>query len=136
MRHKHFVTVNTEHSPCEYVRISGWRERIDFYNPSPRHPLYEYRTDEYGRKSWEGNFDPSNGTYVDGYYFARQWWAVERFWLLSNPFYMQGYCEELKARDGERVMLHAVDMDGDLYYPLYIEISPNGEAVRFYEKVR
>ena len=136
MKNKIFITTNKQHDPYIYKRISGWRDRQTICNPTSRHGLYDYRTDENGYKPTDEKFDPANGTFADGYLFQRKWWAVERFGLLSNPFWFQGYCEELYNPSGERVLLHAVDMDGNMFHPLYIELSPDCERARFYERVK
>lgn len=136
MKRKLFITTNNEHKPYVFERLSKWRPKETFYDVTAHHSLYDYRTDEFGRKPTDEKFNPDNGTYVDGYFFQHKWWATERFYLLSNPFWMQGYNEQLQSESGEKVTLHAVDMDGDMFDPLYIELSDDCESARFYRRVK
>lgn len=116
----------------KFERVSRWIEKKTAYDVHKNSSLYEYATDENGYNRFSDNFNPENGTYCDYYVFNRIKYAVDRFYLLSNPFYMQGYNEHLVSNDGEHVELHAVDMDGDMFNPLYIELSNDCEYARFY----
>ena len=57
-------------------------------------------------------------------------YALERFWGCGN--YFHGIPEYFYTEDGETHYLTGVDMDGDLYNPIYIEGDGTGERVRVY----
>lgn len=131
MRHKVFTENGTG---ATFERISGWLPRQTIYNPTPRHPMYYYRTDENGYREHDSKFNPANGTYVDGFKYKGTWLAVERFgwlgsvWCGGTPF-------SPVAKDGEFVVIGAVDMDGDMFHPLYLEMDCDGENGRLYVRI-
>lgn len=131
MKHKVFIENGTG---ATFERISGWLPRQTIYNPTSRHSMYYYRTDEYGYREHDSEFNPVNGTYVDGYKYKGTWYAVERFFALGSAF-LGGTPFMPVADDGEQVVIGAMDMDGNLYNPLYLEMDEYGEYGRLYVRI-
>lgn len=130
MKHKVF----TDKTGATFERISGWLPRQTVYNPTSRHGLYYWRTDEYGYREYSEKFNPANGTYADGYKYKGMWLAVERFYALGCAF-LGGAPYFVSANDGEEVVIGGVDMDGNLFDPLYIEMDEYGENARLYMRI-
>jgi len=130
MRHKTFY----DKTGATFERISGWLPRQTVYNPTPRHSMYYWRMDENGYREYDKNFDPTNGTFVDGYKYKGMWLAVERFYALGCAF-LGGTPFITTADDGEEVIIGGVDMDGNLFDPLYLEMDEYGEYGRLYVRI-
>lgn len=116
-----------------FNRTSRWIKVQEKYNPCSRNSLWDYVQDEYGYKPYDEQFNPTNGLYLTYFRYKGRNYAVEQFWCLGNPFYMPvTYSYEDKA--GRVYFLGGVDMDGDLYHPIYIEWDEFGSRVRVYEE--
>jgi len=117
----------------EFCRVSRWITVKQNYHPNKRNSLWYYVMDEYGRKPGDNEFNPKNGLFLDYFTYKGRNYAVEQFWLLGNVFYLPfTYSYEEK---GKRIYLSAVDMDGDLFNPIYVEFDEYGEKVRIYEEI-
>ena len=118
-----------------FKRVSRWITVKQNYNPRKNNSLWDFVMDGYGYKTTDNNFDPekNGGIYLDYFTFKGRNYAIEQFFALGNPFYMPvtySYDE-----NGKKIFLSGVDMYGDLYKPIYIEMSECGESVRVYEEI-
>lgn len=127
---KIYTTIDNKN---EFVR-SRWISVRSAYDITPRHSLYEWATDESGYRSYQDKFNPTNGTYLDYFIYGGRKYALDQFvglgsvWCSIPPY-------EILEDDGKSSFIGAVDFNGDLYNPLYIEISEHGDMVRVYEEV-
>lgn len=116
----------------EFVRLSRWIRIKQNYNPKKNNSLWDYVTDENGYKPYNEKFNPEEGLFLDYFTFNGKNYALEQFYRLGNPFFVPvSYSYE--TEDGKVNYLSGIDMDGNIYNPLYIEIDENGEFVRVYE---
>ena len=103
-----------------FYRVSRWIKVRENYNPRKNNRLWDFVEDE-------------NGLYLRYFVFKGKTYAIEQFYCLGNPFYMpvSYYYED---NDGKYCYLSGVDMYGDLYSPIYIEMCECGDYVRVYEE--
>ena len=126
---KQFKTIDGKHT---ITRLSRWITIRTNYNASKRNSLYDYSTDENGYRPHQDEYNPAGGTYLDYFIFGGRTYAIEQFislgsmWIGEQPY-------RFTDTDGEISSVHAVDLDGCLYNPLYIEIDEYGERVRVYQ---
>ena len=123
------ITADNEHT---VTRLSRWITIRTNYNVSKANSLYDYSTDENGYRPYQDGYDPTNGTYLDYFRFGGRTYAIEQFILLSS-MWIGGRPYHFIDTDGTPASVIAVDMDGDLYDPLYIELDEYGERVRVYQ---
>ena len=126
---KQFTTIDGTHT---LTRLSRWITIQTNYNVSKRNSLYEHSTDENGYRPHQDGYDPAGGTYLDYFIFGGRTYAIEQFILLGS-MWTGGRPYEFIDTDGTISSVHAVDFDGDLYDPLYIELDEYGERVRVYQ---
>lgn len=125
---KTFISKDGKH---EITRISRWIAIKTNYNVGKNNSLYEFSTDENGYTPGESNYNPENGTYLDYFRFNGKTYATSQFVGLGSVC-CGGQPYEFTDTDGKSTFVHAVDFYGDLYYPLYIELSECCDAVRVY----
>jgi len=124
---------NEYRGKAKFNRISRWITVRNVYRPSKRNALYEYfARDDYGNKPGDTDFNPDE-TNIDFFRFGGKTYAIEQFYALGSMWVGDRYCY---TENGEKHWLSGVDMYGDLYYPLYIELDEYGEKVRVYEMER
>lgn len=128
---KDFTTIDGKN---KLTRLSRWITIRQNYNTSPRNGLYYYVTDGSGYHPHEDNFDPENGTFLDYFHFNGRTYAIEQFVALGSTW-IGGEPYRFKDTDGTITTVSAVDFDGCLYDPIYIELDEYGERVRVYELV-
>lgn len=129
---KQFVTIDGEHT---VTRLSRWITINTNYNVSMRNRLYDYSTDGSGYRPHQDGYDPTDGTYLDYFRFGGRTYAIEQFILLGS-MWIGGRPYKFIDTDGETSAVAAVDIDGCLYDPLYIELDEYGERVRVYQVER
>lgn len=116
----------------EITRLSRWITVRTNYNVSKRNSLYDFSTDENGNRPYEDNYNPENGTYLDYFHFGGRTYAIEQFvGLGSNACPGKPY--QFEDTDGTLTTVSAVDFDGSLFDPLYLESDEYCERVRVYE---
>lgn len=121
-----------ENGTKDFIRLSRWIRIKQNYNPRKNNSLWDYVTDGNGYKHYNEKFNPAEGLLLDYFTFNGKNYALEQFCSLGNTFFVPvKYSYE--TEDGKANYLSGVDMDGNIYNPLYIEIDGNGEAVRVYE---
>ena len=126
---RQFITIDGEHT---ITRLSRWITIRTNYNTSKRNSLYDYVTDANGYRMHQDEYDPTDGTYLDYFKFGGRTYATEQFvslgsvWIGEQPY-------RFTDTDGGIASVDAVDFDGDLYDPLYIELDEYGERVRVYQ---
>ena len=129
---KHFTTTDGKH---RITRLSRWITIQQNYNTSKRNSLYDYSTDGSGYHPHEDGYDPAGGTYLDYFRFGGRTYAIEQFVALGS-MWIGGQPYRFIDTDGTISSVDAVDMYGDLYDPLYIELDEYGERVRVYRVER
>ena len=129
---KHFTTIDGEHT---VTRLSRWITIKTNYNVNKRNSLYEHSTDENGYHPYQDEYNPAGGTYLDYFKFGGRTYAIEQFISLGS-IWISGKPHKFIDTDGTISSVHAVDFDGDLYDPLYIELDEYGERVRVYQVKR
>lgn len=106
----------------EFIRVSRWINRKTDYNITNRHGLYCYAEDcEDGTKCVD---------YIvhKGYRIAcSAMYAIGSMFVYGKPY------EFIENKENHCIC--AVDMDGDIYDPYYIEISEDCEKYRLYKKL-
>lgn len=126
---RQFVTIDGEHT---ITRLSRWITIRTNYNTSKQNSLYDYVTDENGYRPHQDGHNPAGGTYLDYFKFGGRTYAIEQFISLGSVW-ISGTPYQFVDTDGEISSVHAVDLDGCLYNPLYIEVDDYGERVRVYQ---
>ena len=126
---KQFITTDGEHT---VTRLSRWITIRTNYNANKRNSLYHYVTDENGYRTHQDGYDPTGGTYLDYFKFGGRTYAIEQFISLGS-IWISGRPYHFIDTDGTPASVIAVDFDGDLYDPLYIEVDEYGERVRVYQ---
>ena len=105
-----------------FIRVSRWISRKTDYNITEKHGLYCY-----GEVCEDGTMCVD---YIihKGYSIAcSAMYAIGSMWVSGEPY-------EFIENDKTHV-IGAVDMDGDIYDPYYIECDEWGEKFRLYKKV-
>ena len=129
---KQFTTIDGKNT---VTRLSRWITIRTNYNANKANSLYDYSTDENGYRPHQDGYNPAGGTYLDYFRFGGRTYAIEQFislgsmWIGEQPY-------RFTDTDGTISSVHAVDFDGDLYDPLYIEVDEYGERVRVYQVKR
>lgn len=118
----------------EYTR-SRWINVNHLYDVTPRHSLYDYSMDENGYHPYQDRFNPENGTYLDCFRYGGRLYALNQFYGIGS-IVCPGAPETFIDTDGKLTVIGAVDMDGDIYNPVYAEFDECCERVRIYERVR
>ena len=126
---KKFTTIDGKN---EITRVSRWITIRHNYNVNKNNSLYDFSTDEDGIHPYQDDYNPENGTYLDYFYFKGQPYALDQFYILGSPW-IGGEPYRFKDTDGTVTSVGAVDMDGNIFAPLYLEIDDHGERVRLYE---
>lgn len=116
----------------DFVRVSRWIKVKTNYSPCKRNPLWDYVQDGNGYKSYQEDFDPESGLFLDYFTFNGKNYALEQFMLLGNPFFTAVSYEY--EEDGKLCFLSGVDGE-DYFKPIYIEMDEYVEHVRVYEEV-
>jgi len=88
--------------------------------------------DENGYHPYEEDYNPEEGTYLGYFRFNGRTYAIGQFYLLGSPW-VGGKPYQFEDTDGSITTVSAVDLDGCLYDPIYIELDEYGERVRLYE---
>ena len=104
----------------QFKRVSRWLTIRNEYNIAPGHELYEVGYDDGDERCID---------YVNfkGYCISTQsMYALGSMWISERPHKF--------IENKEEHFISAVDMDGDLYDPYYIEMDKYGEKVRLYKK--
>lgn len=118
-----------------YRRISRWIEIKHNYNPSKRNSLWDYVSDENGYRPHSDSFNPENGLSLDYFRFRGRTFAVEQFYVLGGVW-VGGTPIFYNDKDGKLGYISTVDMDGNMFHPIYGEWDEYCEHVRLYEEVR
>ena len=126
---KQFTTIDGENT---VTRLSRWITIRTNYNANKANSLYHYVTDENGYRTHQDEYDPAGGTYLDYFRFGGRTYAINQFVALGS-LWIGGRPYHFIDTDGEISSVHAVDFDGCLYDPLYIELDEYGERVRVYQ---
>ena len=117
-----------------FCRVSRWIKVKQNYRPNKRNSLWDYVTDGDGYKSYQENFMPEKGLFLDYFTFRGKKYAIEQFVALGCVWdcigHYAGYYEH-----GEKHFISAYDRDS-YFNPLYIEIDEYGENIRVYEEVK
>ena len=129
---KKFTTIDGKN---EITRLSRWITVKQNYNANKNNSLYDYVTDESGYHPYEEEYSPENGTYLDYFRFNGRTYAIGQFYLIGSPW-VGGEPYRFEDTDGTITTVGAVDMDGHIFAPLYLEIDEYGERVRLYEVKR
>lgn len=130
---KTFITTDGKY----YItRLSRWISINYKYNVSPRNELYYYATDGNGNYTHSPHFKQGSETYLDYFRYKNSNYALSRFYAIGGVLGGKPY--QFKDIDGTITTVAAVDMDGDLYDPLYLEFNYTGDKIRVYsvERVR
>lgn len=118
----------------KYERVSRWITHHTNYNPNKRNSLWDYVCDAHGNHPYSEKFDPASEKYLDYFRYDGRAYALDQFyalgsvWVCSNPIMYD-------AEDGKLGVIGAVDMDGDMFHPLYMEIEEGYERIRLYKEV-
>lgn len=119
----------------KYERVSRWITWRTNYNPSKRNSLWDYVTDGYGHHPYSDEFNPANDLYLDYFRYNGRTYALEQFYTLGSAWFGSTpimYEDE----NGKLGVIGAVDMEGDMFRPLYMEIDEGNERVRLYREAR
>lgn len=114
----------------DFTRLSRWITVKTLCNPSKHNSLYDYAKDENGYTPGNENFNP-NEVYIDYFTFGGVKYALDRFYRLGSMWICDTY---RYTENGKTNYLSGVDMDGNIYDPLYIELDDYGEKVRVYKR--
>lgn len=128
MKHK-IITCN---DGKKIRRLSRWIKIREAYDVSKRNGLYDYCTDENGYKPYQDQFDSTNGTYCNYFVFRGVKLAIDRFYSCGSQWINASY---EWTENGKHCFISGVDMDGNLFHPLLIELDEYGENARVYEEV-
>ena len=109
----------TTHHGRTYVRLSNWTNIRTLYDITPRHRLWDYATDGSGWRPGQTLFDPTYGTYCSVFRFRGQDIPTERFYGIGSMA-VSGGPIPYTTKDGKTAFITAVDLDGNLYDPLYL----------------
>jgi len=114
-------------------RVSRWIKVRTNYNPNYKNYLWTYACDDWGYRPTHEMFFPDNGVHLDYFRYKGRNYAVGQFCLLNSPFVGQQIFRFIE--DGEEHYVSTVDMDGNMFNPLFAEWDEYGEHVRLYEAV-
>lgn len=120
---------------CRMRRISRWIEVKHNYNPNRGNSLWDYVEDWNGRHPWNEQFDPANGLELTYFRFRGRTYALEQFYILGS-FFVTEPPHMFIDDDGKLSVIGTVDMDGNLFDPIYGEWDEYCERVRLWERVR
>lgn len=113
------------------TRVSRWIELKQNYTPRKDNSLWDYVTDGYGYHPYEDKFNDTDGLYLDYFRYNGRTYALGQFYLLNSFFLSEKPIEYIEH--GEKHYITTVDMDGNIYNPLYAEWDDFCEHVRLYE---
>ena len=125
---KEFTTIDGKN---KLTRLSRWITIKQNYNVRKDNSLYDFSTDGSGYHPYQDDYNPDEGTYLDYFHFGGRTYAISQFvalgsaWIGREPY-------RFVDTDGTITAVSAVDYDGCLYDPIYIEIDEYGERVRVY----
>lgn len=105
-----------------FIRVSRWIRRKTDYNITEKHGLYCYADNCCD--------DTKCVDYIvhKGYRIAcGAMYAIGSIYVYGEPYEF--------IENKEKHFISAVDMDGDIYYPYYIEYDEWGDKFRLYKKV-
>ena len=114
------------------VRVSRWIKIRTAWDITPRHSLYDYSRDEYGRHPYQDGFDPTNGTHLDYFRFNGRKYALEEFLSCGSAWVSTTW--QWEDENGKLQFISGVQQD-NYFNPLLIEIDDGCEYVRVYEEV-
>ncbi len=115
----------------QITRVSRWITVQHNYHPNKSNSLWDYVCDDAGYHPYQEKFNPENGMFLDYFRHGGRTFAVDQFYRLESMFVstpMIKYKEH-----GELHYINSVDMDGNIFRPLYGEWDEYGERVRLYE---
>ena len=118
-----------------YRQVSRWITIKHNYNPNKRNALWDYVFDENGYHPYQEKFNPEHGLYLDYFRYQGRTYALEQFWVLGN-IWCGGYPIMYDDEDGKLGVIGTVDMDGNMFHPLYGEWDECCERVRLWEEVK
>lgn len=112
-------------------RVSRWIELKHNYHPSKRNSLWDYVTDGSGNRPSSEKFNPDDGLFLDYFRHNGKTYALEQFGVLGGVW-VGGTPVMYHDKDGKLGVIGTVDMDGNMYSPLYAEWDEYCERVRLY----
>lgn len=107
----------------KFIRVSRWISRKTDYNITEKHGLYCYAED-----------CGDDTKCVDYIIYKGYRIPLGAMYCLGSLFIGGNNYEFIE--NGETHFISAVDMDGDIYDPYYIECDPWGDKFRLYKKVK
>lgn len=119
----------------KYERISRWITLKTNYNPTVQNSLWDYVTDGYGYHPYQKEFNSESGLYLQYFRFNGKTYALEQFFVLGGVW-IGGEPIMYDDEDGKLGVIGTVDMDSDMFHPLYGEFDEYCEHVRLYREVR
>lgn len=118
-----------------FRRVSRWLTVKHNYHPNKRNSLWDYVYDESGYHPHQAKFDPKSGLNLDYFTYNGRNYAVEQFYVFGSAF-LSGPPIFYDTEDGKLGVIGTVDMDGNIFHPLYGEWDEYCERVRLYEEAR
>ena len=117
----------------DLYRVSRWIRVKQNYNPNKGNSLWDYVHDDAGYHPHQKQFNPENGMFLDYFRHGGRTYAVDQFCLLGSFFVSTPPIAYME--DGEKHYIGTVDMDGNMFHPLYGEWEEDidGLRVRLYE---
>lgn len=118
----------------KYQRVSGWITHHTNYNPNRRNSLWDYVCDEHGYHPYNDRFNANSELYLDYFRYGGRTYALDQFYALGSAWVGSApimYMDE----HGKLGVIGGVDMDGDMFHPLYIEVEDGCERIRLYREV-
>lgn len=115
----------------DLTRVSNWITIQRNYRPNKRNSLWDYVCDDAGYHPYQSKFNPENGLFLDYFRYRGRTYAVDQFYLLGSFFVSTPPIEYIEH--GESHFIGTVDMDGNIFHPLYGEWDEYGERIRLYE---
>lgn len=113
-------------------RLSRWIHIDHAYDVTKKHSLYDFCTDENGYHPYQEKFSPENGTYLDYFRFNGRKYALEDFYACGSMFI--SFTCTWTEKDGFHHM-SGVEMSGNIFHSLLIELDESGEYLRVYEEI-
>lgn len=129
------MKIITAKDGTKYERVSRWITIQKNYNPTKRNSLWDYVMDGYGYHPYQEQFSPEDGLYLDYFRFHGRTYALEQFYVLGGVW-VGGEPILYDDEDGKLGVIGTVDMDGDIFHPLYGEFDEYCERVRLYREAR
>lgn len=118
----------------KYQRVSRWITHHTNYNPRQDNALWDYVCDGNGYHPYEEKFNPTEGLYLDYFRYKGKNYALDQFYALGGVW-VGSWPIEYDDGDGKSSYIGAIDMDGDMFHPLYLEVEEGCERIRLYKEV-